>query len=278
MKIAVQQYAVPADLKPYIDSFWQVQSDGNTAEVSAPQYCLATGLVELIVHTTPPFTHTGTVAGKTVRFPEAFIGGMHIEPVLFNLHGNTGMFGISCKPETFVTLFDLPIGEIVDNYAELGAFFGKCIGDLPVQLQAAPSAEHRVQIAVDFFRRRVAMQARRDRFYFSEAMHYIRMESGQQTVDDICGKVFVGKRQLQRVFQENIGISPKLYGRIVRFKSAYSYVQRHPNASWTEISYHFGYSDQSHFIRDFREFTGENPTAFLSQYAPRESTPLALTS
>ena len=278
MKIAVQHYAVPADLKPYIDSFWQVQSNGNPSEVSAPQYCLATGLVELIVHTTPPFTHTGSIAGRTVHFPEAFIGGMHVEPVLFQMRGNTGMFGISCKPEAFVTLFDLPVGELVDDYAELRDFFGKYINDLVEQIQTAPSSEHRVQIAVDFFRQRAAMQARRDRLYFSEAMHYIRMESGQQSVDDICGKVFVGKRQLQRIFQENIGISPKLYGRIVRFKGAYDYVQRHPRTTWTEISHHFGYSDQSHFIRDFREFTGENPGAFLSLYAPRESTPLALTS
>jgi AraC-like DNA-binding protein len=278
MKIAVQQYAVPDDLKPYIDSFWQLHYDDAASAISPVQYCLALGSIEIIVHTTPPFTHSGILAGRQVDFPEAFIGGIHVEPMLFRMHGGTGMFGISCKPEMFVTLFDLPVGDLVDDYADLGSFFGKCIGDLPVQLQAAPSAEHRVQIAVDFFRRRMATQSRRDRLYFSEAMHYIRMESGQQSVDDICGKVFVGKRQLQRVFQENIGISPKLYGRIVRFKGAYNYVQRHPNATWTEISHHFGYSDQSHFIRDFREFTGENPTAFLSLYAPRESTPLALTS
>ncbi len=278
MKISTQHFAVPADLQPYVDSFWYVECNGTEAQISPLQYCLATGLVELIIHVTPPFTHQGFVGGKEVDFPEAFLGGMHVEPVLFRMRGSSGIFGISCKPEALLTLFNQPIGELVDKCAELDTVLGKKTGDLVERIQATPSNEARVRIATEFFRHRVALHTRPDRFYFSEAMHYIRLATGQHSVDDLCGKVFVGKRQLQRTFQENLGISPKTYGRIVRFKGAYDYVQTNPRATWTEISHHFGYSDQSHFIRDFREFTGENPTSFLSGFAPMPSTPLAITA
>ena len=276
MKITTRHYGVPADLQPYVDSFWYAEAEGPQSEISSWQYCLATGLIEMIIHVTPTFTHKGILAGRSVEFPETFIGGIHVEPVLFKMRGGTGMFGISCKPETFVTLFNLPIGELVDSYAELRPFFGKSIGDLAEQIKVASTNECRAQIATAFFRQRAALHARRDRFYYSEAMQYIRMASGQHSVDDLCGKVFVGKRQLQRSFQDNIGISPKTYGRIVRFKGAYDYVQRNPHTTWTEISYHFGYADQSHFIRDFKEFTGENPRSFLAGCVPQQNTPLAL--
>lgn len=278
MKIVTEQFSVPADLQLYLDSFWYVKAEGPQNQMSSVQYCLATGSVEMIIHVTHPYAHSGIMGGRSVEFPEAFLGGIHVEPVMFALQGGTGMFGISCKPETFVTLFNLPIGELADNYAEMRAFFGNIIGDLVERIQAAPSNENRVQIATEFFRHRAAVHVRRDHPYFSEAMQYIRSATGQQSVDEVCGKVFVGKRQLQRVFQDNIGVSPKTYGRIVRFKSAYDFVLRNPDVTWTEISHHFGYSDQSHFIRDFKEFTGENPTSFLSGFALQRNIPLATTT
>lgn len=278
MKMITGHYAVPADLQPYIDSFWYVENSGPETETSPWQYCLATGLVEIIIHIRPPYTHTGLMSGKRVDFPVSFLGGIHVEPVLFQMKGGCGMFGISCKPEMFLTLFNMPIGALADYFTDLRSIFGKSGDELTERIQDAPSHENRVQEAVNFFRKRAASPAQQDRYYFSEAMQYIRMGIGQHSVDDLCGKVFVGKRQLQRVFQENIGISPKVYGRIIRFKNAYDYVRHHPEATWTEISHHFGYSDQSHFIRDFRAFTGENPTAFLSCFAPQVYTPLATTA
>lgn len=278
MKIVAQHFAVPADLKPYLDGCWYIQSDGPVTEISPVQYCLATGQVEIIIHITAPYHHTGIMDGKEVLFPEAFIGGIHVEPVMFQLQGGMGIFGISCKPETLIMLFNKRIGDLVDTYAELHSYLGNSVTELVGRIQDAPSQEHRVQVAVDYFRKRVAQQEQRDRYYFSEAMQYIRMATGQHSVDEVCGKVFVGKRQLQRTFQENIGISPKTYVRIVRFKGAYDFVQCNPNATWTEISHQFGYADQSHFIRDFREFTGENPRAFISGFSPLYSTPLAITN
>lgn len=228
MKMITGHYAVPADLQPYIDSFWYVENSGPETETSPWQYCLATGLVEIIIHIRPPYTHTGLMSGKRVDFPVSFLGGIHVEPVLFQMKGGCGMFGISCKPEMFLTLFNMPIGALADYFTDLRSIFGKSGDELTERIQDAPSHENRVQEAVNFFRKRAASPAQQDRYYFSEAMQYIRMGIGQHSVDDLCGKVFVGKRQLQRVFQENIGISPKVYGRIIRFKSAYDYTIRRP--------------------------------------------------
>jgi AraC-like DNA-binding protein len=278
MKITTAHFAVPADLQPYLDSFWFMESDGAPNEISPFQYCLANGSAEMIIHVAPPFTHSGYMNGRLRDFPEAFLGGIHVEPVLFQIAGNTGMFGISCKPEAIYSLFKKPISELVDDFAEMRAFFGKGIGDLVERIQGAPSNDHRVQIATAFFRQRVAMQQQSERFYLSEAMQYIRKASGQHSVDEVCGKVFVGKRQLQRSFQDNIGISPKTYGRIIRFKGVYDFVQNNPKASWTQISHDFGYTDQSHFIRDFKSFTGKKPTSFMSGFAPQDRTPFALSA
>ena len=59
MKISTAHFVVPADLQPYLDSFWFMESDGSPNEISPFQYCLANGSAEMIIHVAPPFTHFG---------------------------------------------------------------------------------------------------------------------------------------------------------------------------------------------------------------------------
>jgi transcriptional regulator GlxA family with amidase domain len=70
-------------------------------------------------------------------------------------------------------------------------------------------------------------------------------------------------RQFQRRFKELSGFPPKLYARIIRFGAA---MQRYGNnfRSLTDIAYECGYYDQSHFIHDFKEFSGYHPKQYFS--------------
>jgi AraC-like DNA-binding protein len=54
--------------------------------------------------------------------------------------------------------------------------------------------------------------------------------------------------------------------RIIRFANAYDYVQNEKaSLNWANLSYHFGYSDQAHFIRDFKQFAGKAPTVMVDE-------------
>jgi methylphosphotriester-DNA--protein-cysteine methyltransferase len=68
------------------------------------------------------------------------------------------------------------------------------------------------------------------------------------------------RQHLTRLFREQIGIGPKLYARLARFRAALAHVGRSERAmSWSSISARLGYADQSHLIADFREFTSFTP-------------------
>jgi AraC-like DNA-binding protein len=74
----------------------------------------------------------------------------------------------------------------------------------------------------------------------------------------------IGERQLQRLFKTTVGIGPKLYSRIVRFRMAYEKAQSERKTSWTDVAYDHGYTDQAHFVKDFKTFTGLTPTALFN--------------
>lgn len=276
MKIHAQRFDVPADLKTVLDGMWTYKLEAPPTETSPVQFCMPGGMIEMLFHISPS-THQILSHNKWTNVPEAMVIGLRQSPIYFTAQGGTAMFGLDIKPEAFVCLFNRPVCHLVQNFADVNDFFtANVLGDIVERIVSAPDDCARVRVAVCFFRERLAMRGRSERHYLQEAMEFIRISTGTQTVDEVAGKVFVGKRQLQRAFQEQFGVSPKLYGRIIRFKSAYDFVKKYPEASWVDVTYHFGYSDQSHFIRDFKEFTGNNPTAFLSEYAPQPNLPFAL--
>jgi transcriptional regulator GlxA family with amidase domain len=99
----------------------------------------------------------------------------------------------------------------------------------------------------------------------------IRQFGGRVSTEELSKKVFVCERQLQRAFRENFGISPKTYSRLVRFNRASTLLKKPGRLNWADVTYSCGYADQAHFIRDFKAFSGSNPTALISD-------PLSLTT
>lgn len=276
MKIHTHRFPVPADLQSVIDGIWTYRLEGPPTENSPVQFCMPGGMIELIFHVSPA-THQILTGAEWKAAPEAMIIGLRQDPIFFTAQGGTAMIGLNIKPEAFVYLFEKSAGQLTQNIVDTKDFFGAGeLGNLVEQIRSAPDDHMRASATIGFFRERLALRGRHERHYLQEAMEYIRASTGTQSVDEVAGKVFVGKRQLQRAFQEQFGITPKMYGRIVRFKSVYDFVKQYPKASWLDVTYHFGYSDQSHFIRDFKEFTGNNPTAFLSEFDLQLNLPFAL--
>ena len=77
-------------------------------------------------------------------------------------------------------------------------------------------------------------------------------------VCDVSGK---NERQIERLFSKYIGLSPKFYSRIIRFSHIFELMRSKDN-SWGDLVYKSGFYDQSHFIKNFKEFTGEDPSSY----------------
>ncbi len=77
-------------------------------------------------------------------------------------------------------------------------------------------------------------------------------------------------RQFERKFNEHMGVSPKLYARIIRFDYVFRLKNRHPEKDWLSIALECGYHDYQHLAKEYKEFTGCTPTEFfaLDQKAP----------
>jgi len=72
----------------------------------------------------------------------------------------------------------------------------------------------------------------------------------------------VSTRHLERAFQEQVGVSPKVFARLLRLDHALEMAG--PTSNWAEVASLCGYFDQSHMVRDFRAMTGATPVEFAA--------------
>lgn len=83
-------------------------------------------------------------------------------------------------------------------------------------------------------------------------------------LQDLAAASGYSRKQFNHLFRKHVGLSPKIFQRILRFGQILQRVQNEEQVSWAALSLDCGYTDQSHFIKDFQQFSGFNPSQFLS--------------
>lgn len=88
---------------------------------------------------------------------------------------------------------------------------------------------------------------------------------GQATVQAVAEGVGLSVRQLERQFQSQVGLPPKLLGRLSRFEAAAHHLWAGLDPSFTRLAHDLGYADQAHFNREFRAFATKSPGRFVAE-------------
>lgn len=264
MDISYQEFSPSAALKPYVDCYWAMRFGGTTADVSPEQHCLPLGTMEVIFHLNDD--HYEAKIGDAIhKLPTAFVAGMYQIPVSWKAVGGSRLFGIRIKPECLIELFRIPASVIFNEFTDMQSFFGNGVTPFTEQMREAEDTGARIRLTEAYLLSHLR-DRQSERNYVLEAARIIRQTGGNISLDDLSSQLYVSPRQLQRSFKDTIGTSPKTYMRIARFASAYDYVQNERESlNWAGLSYHFGYSDQAHFIRDFKQFTGKAPTLMIHE-------------
>ena len=259
MNMHYQEYLPSTALKPYVECYWHHVVGGEPGEKLPIQYCVPLGMVE-IIHNLKSEHREVFLNGNWQNLPDFFMVGLGEDPAIWKGTGTSVDFGIRLKPESLLQLFKLRASDVCMGCVDIESVFGHELDHYSDKLRDATDIKAFIQIAEGFLMSRL-QHLKSERTYVIEATKLIRESKGALSIDQLSKNLYISKRQLQRSFKEHYGTSPKTYQRIIRFSSAYNYFQKSKTPpTWADISYSFGYSDQAHFIRDFKYFTGESPT------------------
>ena len=170
-------------------------------------------------------------------------------------------FQIHFRPTALKQLFGLPAPELTNENHAACAVLGSRVSELRQRLGEARSFEQRTQLANAFIVECGSYAPVSDAIGLAAAE--ILRSQGCCKIDQLAHHSGFSMRTFQRRFSEYVGISPKLYARIVRFESVLKAKAAAPNMTWMNASHQVGYHDQMHLVHDFREFSADTPTGIF---------------
>jgi AraC-like DNA-binding protein len=204
--------------------------------------------------------------GKTEKElqPRSILVGRQVSRIQLSMKPNTLCLKVGFQPSGLYRLMGIPLNEYeVDGALDSRYALDKDILFINEQLQAAASYDHMVSIIQAFFLKKLSKL--RSALPIDAVLTEVVKKGGLMTVEEIAQTACISFRQLERQFQQRIGMPPKFFTRLTRFAKAWAMKESNPTMSWTNIAYQCGYFDQMHFIRDFKEFAGVPPSVIEAE-------------
>ena len=254
-----QTFKPSISLAPYVRFFWALEGEVAPGDEFVHR-SMADGCVEIVFHYRTLFDEVDA-DGNRVFSPISSIQAQSTAFRRFSTKESFGIFGAYLYPYAIPRLFSYPASDFTNISPDLESVFGSNGKLIEEQMVSACDNEARVKIVSQFLEGKLNA-ARRDLPTIHHAIHSVLDAAGDVRISELAREHALSTRQFERRFKEFAGLNPKLYSRVVRFQAA----TQHKFAGvrdLTEIAYACGYYDHSHFINDFRQFSGYTPKEYF---------------
>lgn len=251
-------------LQQYVKCYYIYESESN---VAFEDTVFPSGCMEIIFN-----LGTGkwlTAAGDDfVTNPSIELWGQIIRPLPIKSIGPHTMLGIRFFPHAAAYF----LNEKVDLFNNQVAGFSEHLPAadlLHEKLLETTAWNKRIELIEDFLLHRLAVSEKRlgRAAIVNAIMNEIRRTDFFDNIENVASRYGITSRYLQKLFLQYTGLTPKLYSKINRFQNSLRLITQ-SNASLTSIAYDCGYFDQSHFIREFKSFTGVTPSGYQLYNSP----------
>ena len=258
---------IPAPpLNQYVDLFWYY---ADLSPDHDREHVLPDGTFELIINLQETPRKLFHRADSTMHdaFKRGWISGAHSKFLVIDALPRSSMIGVHFKPGGAASFLGFPAGELAGQVVELDAVWGGTVWDWRDQLLAARMAASKFAILERWLRGRLAQSKlqQRQSVTIAWALDRYVAEPNLQTITSVSSQVDFSHKHFIDLFRRQTGLSPKVFCRIRRFQKVLLEVQTRAEINWADVACACGYFDQSHFVHDFVNFSGLNPSAYLGR-------------
>ena len=160
--------------------------------------------------------------------------------------------------QTF-SFIQVPARELTDRILPLEDVWGAASLELPTELAEMDEAARINKLESVLLHRIRNNSPSHSAVDLPRLAASIVQKRGNVTIESLTTGAGISRQHLARLFSEGVGISPKLFCRLARFQSGLAYAGRGKDVDWAQAARALGYSDQSHMIGEFREFSSLTP-------------------
>ncbi len=248
-------YAPPKELEGLVRHFWildfdRISKDNNQFRVFARRYPRM-----VIQH------HEGRSAIKQGKdsLPVGYVGGLNSRSYICSIAPSIRTTGVSFYPNGMNLLFGVNCAHLINELPDLINFVPRDIIDRIVD---ARKVEMRISILSEYLTS-LLRRSKSDPLSI-HGWKCVTSSTEYALVRDLQHVFNVSERQLNRNFYQTVGMSPKQFLRISRFEKSIELMLRMDKRDLASVAYELNFSDQSHFIREFKSFSDFTPLQYLN--------------
>jgi len=247
----------PLHLRKYIRFLW-------TLEYNEPSACQTFLKIFACRYPRLVFQHShgkSAITSDEGRLPTCFLSGLHTTPQTLTFANKFSLTGISFYPVAVEHLFGIEASELIDKFPDLHEMLP---GTLNAELLNLHTPGQRIQRLIAYFSRRAA-GVDPPKISSIDIVSHLKSANDDNTIHHLAKAFKISERQLERRFRTATGFGPKQFLRISRFEKAVELIHQVDGGNLSGIAFELNYADQSHFIREFREYAGYTPKRFSQQ-------------
>jgi AraC-like DNA-binding protein len=252
-------------LRQYVKCFYVYESDSS---VSFEDVVFPSGCMEIIFNLGSGNWQTDTGNGF-ITTPSVELWGQLVKPLPVRSVGKNTMLGIRFYPHAAACFLGGEVDQFNNQVVDWRDVCGENARELHTRLLEIPAWNARLALVEEFLLRQLSFAGKKlERVgVMYEIMRDIKKEDFFENITSVASRYGISSRYLQKMFLQYTGLTPKLYTKINRFQNSLKLVVK-KDRSLTSIAYDCGYFDQSHFIREFKYFTGLTPSGYAPENSP----------
>ncbi|SFE46608.1 AraC-type DNA-binding protein [Chitinophaga sp. CF118] len=254
----VQSFQPHQLLQAYIVSYLILHTDfpdeGNQEMVILPH------LIQNITFNLGPVNSIYDIVNCEYSAPD-FIVGPNDNICKIRIAAGMKSFVVNLRPGAWFKLFRIPAHYFNNKSRDLFDVVGPQMHEIGERIRECATGEQQVRILETFLIHQLLLKKTHSR-NIDEAIQLIYSANGNITIRQLEFGTYLTKRTLERNFLEQTGVHLKTFCRIVRFRRTIEYIEREPSLQWIQLAEKFGYCDQSHFIHEFKHFSGYLPHVY----------------
>ncbi len=255
------RYAIPLGLQPYVKSVLSVQKFGFDNELhSIPYYadgCPGIMYIE---------SDNRALLNKTEKLSSLFLYGQSIKPIEILSKGSYSTIIFYLYPHAIKSLFGIGAHELTDDCLDFELMPFTDAKNVKNKLIETETIDSKIEEVSRFLLGLASTQNIAIDTCLVHATSNLIETNGCISLKTLREELKVSERTFERKFKEYVGISPRMFARICKFQSVLGQLRSADYSKLSDVAYNHDFSDQSHFIRTFKEFTGMTPTEYLTIY------------
>lgn len=224
---------------------------------------LPNGDVEILIdfHDTPQYIYDNDTLKEIQACHHVWASGLRTEPITIPSGSGSSMMVIAFKKGMAAPFFPFPMDEIRDSVVDADLVWGSGFGELRERLLATKETDTRFRLVeaylLEMFHPRLDLNP-----CIAFAIGEMTERPDAVSIARMNAKIGYSQKHFTEMFRRAVGVTPKAYLKIMRFQKAVTTIDAANSIEWDMIAQDCGFYDQSHFINDFRHFSGFTPDQY----------------